>query len=219
MYTIWTQLNWEGMNYPSGNRDYDCFEEHNRDNTPVNVYNIFQFEGTETIVLHRITQIIGAEHHISLLNIDDDEVKFHDVFIKDYDKLVGNQTNTTINKLHHCRYCQHGIKSKWLLDNHLERGCTAVDGQTVKLQEKGDTISFKNHYRKFKCPFVIYGEFECLTTKTCGYSKPIDPNKSHTYKYQHHKPSGCKIHVVSTFNDTVETHIYRGSDCVDVFFL
>ena len=101
--------------------------------------------------------------------------------IKDYDKLVGNQTNKAINKLHHCRYCQHGFKSKLLLDNHLERGCLAV------------------------------------TTKTCGYSKPIDPNKSYTYKYQHHKPSGFKINVVNTFNDTVETHIYRGSDCVGVF--
>ena len=168
-------------------------------------------------MLHRRTKIIGAEHHINLLKVDDDKGNFHHVFTKDYDKLIGNQTNKTTNNLHHCRYCQHGFKSKWLLDNHLERGCLAVEGQTVKLPEKGDTISFNNHYCKFKCPFVIYGDFECLTTKTCGYSKPIDPNKSYTYKYQHHKPSGFKIIVVNTFNDTVETHIYRGPDCVDVF--
>ena len=45
IYTIWTQLNWEGMNYPSGNRDFDRFEENNHDNISVHVYNMFQFEG------------------------------------------------------------------------------------------------------------------------------------------------------------------------------
>ena len=169
-------------------------------------------------MLHRRTTIICAKHHVNLLKIDDDKGKFHYVlFYRRLRQLIGKQTNTTTNKLHHCRYCQHGFKSKWLLDNHLERGCLAVEGQTVKLPDKVYTISFKNHYCIFKCYFAIYGGFECLTTKTCSHSKPIDPNKSYTYKYQHHKPSGFKINVVNTFNDTIETHIYRGSDCVDVF--
>jgi hypothetical protein len=71
------QLNWEGMKYPSGNRDFDRFEENNHDNISVNVYTIFEFEGKETIVLHRRTKIIGAKHHVNLLKIDGDKGKIH----------------------------------------------------------------------------------------------------------------------------------------------
>ena len=154
---------------------------------------------------------------MNLLKIEDEKGKCHYVLIKDYDKLIGNQTNKGTNKLFHCRYCQHGFKRQSLLDNHLERGCLAVEGQTVKLPDEGETISFKNHTRKFKCPFVIYGDFECLTTKTGCYSKPVDPTKSCTLKYQQHAPSGFKLNVVNSIRETVDTIIYRGTDCMDVF--
>ena len=29
-----------------------------------------------------------------------------------------------------------------------------------------DIMVFKNHYKKLKTPFVIYADFECLTTRT-----------------------------------------------------
>ena len=81
------------------------------------------------------------------------------------------------------------FKRQNLLDEHLKRGCLAVDGQGIKLPDKGSIIEFKNHDNKFKCPFVIYGDFECLTTKTGCYSKPVDSNEqdpttSFTKKYQ-----------------------------------
>ena len=38
-----------------------------------------------------------------------------------------------------------------------------------------------------------------------------------TTKYQQHKPSGFKINVVNSINETAETFIYRGEDCMDVF--
>ena len=81
------------MNYPSGNRDFDRFEENNHDNISVNVYNIVQFEGKKTIVLHRRTTLIGAEHHINLLKIDDDKGKFH--YVSFYQRV--RQTNWQSN--------------------------------------------------------------------------------------------------------------------------
>ena len=121
------------MKYPCGNRDIDRFEESNNNLVSVNVYNTFEFEGKETIVLHRRTKVVGAKHHINLLKIEDDNGKFHYVLIKDYDKLIGHQTNKCTNKLFHCRYCQHGFKRHNLLDEHLKRGCLAVEGQSVRL--------------------------------------------------------------------------------------
>ena len=64
---------------------------------------------------------------------------------------------------------------KVYLKTKLDRGCLAVDGQAVKLPDKGDKIDFRNHVRKFKTPYVIYADFECLTTKSGCYSKPLPP--------------------------------------------
>ena len=56
-----------------------------------------------------------------------------------------------------------------------------------------------------------------MTTKTGCYSKPVDPTTSHTFKYQQHAPSGFKLNVVNSISETVDTIIYRGTDCMDVF--
>jgi hypothetical protein len=118
---------------------------------------------------------------VNLLKIENEKGKLHYVLIKAYDKLIGNQTNKGTNKLFHCRYCQNGFTRQNLLDKHLERGCLAVEGQSVKLADEGETISFQNHAKQFKRLFVIYGDFECLTTKTGCYSKPVDTTTSHTH--------------------------------------
>ena len=139
------------------------------------------------------------------------------MYVKNYNKLVGCQTNLSGHKLHHCRYCQHGFKRENLLQKHLYNGCLAVEGQSVKMPDEGASIEFKNNYRKFKCPFVIYGDFECLTTKTCQDSQSCNINMPYTKKYQHHLPSGFKINVVNSVSETSDTYIYRGADCMEVF--
>lgn len=58
----------------------------------------FDFNGTSSIAIHRRTETINAKHHISLLKIEDDDGKYHYVYIKGYDKLVGKQTNTGCHK-------------------------------------------------------------------------------------------------------------------------
>ncbi len=194
----------------------DKFEEINNGLISVNVYEIFDFNNKKTIVLHKRTKTVNAKHHVNLLKISNDKGKYHYVYIKNYDRLIGNQTNNHKEK-YHCPYCQHGFKRKDLLDKHLERGCLAVCGQSVQLPNKGDVIEFKNHKNKFKCPYVIYGDFECLTTKTCIMSKPV-VQKTKSIKYQNHKPSGFKLNVVNSITEHVETHIYRGYDCMDKFY-
>ena len=53
----------------------------------------------------------------------------------------------------------------------------------------GSTIGFSNHTRKFKNPYVMFADFECLTTKTGCYPTPVkanedDASKPFTKKYQ-----------------------------------
>ena len=52
------------------------------------------------------------------------------------------------------------------MKDHNEKGCMAVEGHTVEMPDESETMVFKNHYNKLKAPFVIYADFECLTTKT-----------------------------------------------------
>lgn len=48
----------------------------------------------------------------------------------------------------------------------LEKGCSAVEGHIISLLEKGKSIEFEKHNTKSNCPYVIYRDFECLTTKS-----------------------------------------------------
>ena len=143
----------------------------------INIYHEFDYDGQSGIAVHRRTNAIHATHHISLLKIEDDNGKTHYVYIKDYDKLIGKQTNKSEHKLFHCRYCQHGFKRQELLDKHLHRGCSSVEGQSVKLPDKGDVIEFLNGHRQFKCPYVVYGDFECLT-ETMENDKQQNPHET-----------------------------------------
>ena len=42
----------------------------------------------------------------------------------------------------------------------------ASEGQQTKMPNKDTYIEFEKHNTKLPCPFVIYGDFECLTTNS-----------------------------------------------------
>ena len=211
-------LNWDNVNFPSSNVDIDTFEENNEGKIAVNVYFLDPEEGKQSILTYRKTKALKAEHQISLLKLEDGD-DYHYVFIKDYDKLIGSQTNKRQNKKYHCFHCQHGFKTQVLLDEHTEKGCMAVEGQRVEMPkfdpDKPDKffIQFKNDYKKLKAPSVIYADFECLTTRTGN----VSTKELKTDKYQHHRPCGFMINVVSSFDGASEPFLYRGGDCMDVF--
>ena len=53
------------------------------------------------------------------------------------------------------------------------------------MPEKGkNKLAFKNHPKQLPAPFIIYADFEALTTKVEG--RELDPTKSYTQRTQHH---------------------------------
>ena len=52
------------------------------------------------------TQVQTATHQISLLKLEDGD-DYHYVYIKDYDILIGSQTNKMKANKYHCFYCRH----------------------------------------------------------------------------------------------------------------
>ncbi len=35
-----------------------------------------------------------------------------------------------------------------------------VEGQQVEVPTPDETLKFKHHFKKWRCPFVVYAEFE-----------------------------------------------------------
>ena len=83
-----------------------------------------------------------------------------------------------------------------------------IEGQNIKLPEKGEYFEFEKHNTKLKCPFETYGDFECLTTKSSDGIKGI---------YQHHKPCGYMLNVKNSSDNSCQPYLYRGEDCMDKF--
>ena len=76
------------------------------------------------------------------------------------------------------------------------------------MPNKDTYIEFEKHNAKLPCPFVIYGDFECLTTNS---------NNGIKGTYQEHKPCGYMLNVVSRIDNTCQPCLYRGADCMKKF--
>ena len=187
-----------GYTVTTTNSQIDKFEQDNNNNISINVYRESQSSLSDDdmfIVAHRITKISHAQHHVDLLLITDDSNKSHYIYITDIDKLLNRQTNKSNGKSYHCRCCLHPFKTKQGLEAHIRNGCIAVEGTKLKLPDEGSSTKFNSMYKKFKCPFVIYADFECVTVKY-QTATPNDKN-SFTNKYQRHQQCGFTLYVVS----------------------
>ena len=90
------------------------------------------------------------------------------------------------------------------------------------MPNKDTYIEFEKHNTKLPCPFVIYGDFECLTTNsnteikgTYGTEGALSCSGRGTY--QEHKPCGYMLNVVSRIDNTCKPYLNRGEDCMKQF--
>ena len=84
----------------------------------------------------------------------------------------------------------------------------ATHGQQFKIPKEGSYIEFEKYNTKVKCPFVVYGDFECIT---------VNSNNGIKGTYQEHKPCGYMLNVVNSIDNTSQPYLYRGEDCLDHF--
>ena len=94
------------------------------------------------------------------------------------------------------------------------------------MPDKDTYIEFEKHNTKLPCPFVIYGDFECLTTNsnteikgTYGTEGALGCSGSSAPRgtYQEHKPCGYMLNVVSRIDNACKPYLYRGEDCMKQF--
>ena len=74
-------LNWDGVNFPSGNRDIDRFEENNK-LVSINVFEPDDCLNDNKIILHSGTKNRNAKYEIDLLKIYDEDNHYHYVLVK-----------------------------------------------------------------------------------------------------------------------------------------
>ena len=200
-------LNWDGVKFPTCNRDIDRFEENNN-LISINVFETDDCLNDNKIIIHRGTKNRNAKYEIDLLKVYDKGNNYHYVLVKNKSRLLNCQSNKNINKKHYCHHCLNPFSSEKAYKNHLEKGCMASEGQQTKMPDKDTYIEFQKHNTKLPCPFVIYGDFECLTTSS---------NNGIKGTYQEHKPCGYMLNVVRRIDNTCQPYLYRGEDCMKKF--
>ena len=218
-------LNWDGVNFPTGNRDIDRFEENNK-LVSINVFEPDDCLNDNKIILHRGTKNRNAKYEIDLLKVYDEDNNYHYVLVKNKSRLLNCQNNKNINKKHYCHHCLNPFSSEKAYKNHLEKGCRASEGQQTKMPDKDTYIEFEKRNTKLPCPFVIYGDFECLTTNsntgikgTYGTEGALSCSGSNAPRgtYQEDKPCGYMLNVVSRIDNTCQPYLHRGEDCMKKF--
>ena len=201
--------NYDGIEFPVAIKDYNKIEKMNS----INI-NVFCYEEKQIYPIYIAKE--KFEDHMELLLITEGKKK-HYVLIKDFNKLLYNQTKHESRK-HFCMHCLQCFSFERVLENHI-KNCIQLNGtQAVKMPTKNNNIlKFDNYHKQQPVPFVIYADFEALLQKV-ERGQP-DSDKSYTEEFQRHIDCGSAYKVVCCYDDrfSKEICIYRGENAVHKF--
>ena len=186
-------INWEGLNFLVNLSDINKVENHNS-SISVDVFGYEKLVYPLRICKHNYKR----ESTVNLLLISDD-TKQHYCWIKDISKQLSLQTSKDGHVRHVCFRCLNTFNSEKSLASHHEY-CKSHEAIKIELLEEGSKISFKNHNRSMRVPFIVNAEFESFTKQlsTCQQN----PDKSYNKQYQKHIFSGFCYHI-KCFDDTL----------------
>ncbi|GBN18460.1 hypothetical protein AVEN_78484-1 [Araneus ventricosus] len=129
-------------------------------------------------------------------------------------KLISSQFSDHNGKIFPC--------DRYLVFYHSEKDLQAYEKDCKKnnavkiVMPKNETIKFKNYHKSLRTPFVMYADFECLTTKidTC---QP-DENGFYMQKYHTHEPMSFALYIKYKHDDYNPPITYRGPNATKVFY-
>ncbi len=181
--------------------------------------NVFGWENENNCVtVHRISKREKIIPRISLILIESGEIQ-HYCYVKRVSALLFDQ-NKNCNAKHYCMLCLAGFSRAGLLENH-KKYCNGMNGRPTRIEmpEEGkNTLSFQNHSKQMKVPFVIYADFEALVRKIQGCERgPESKKKSYTEKTEQHEACGFAYTVVRSDDKNKRPVVYRGKNAVEVF--
>ncbi|GBO02349.1 hypothetical protein AVEN_108875-1 [Araneus ventricosus] len=155
-----------------------------------------------------------VDKHVNLLYIKNKDGNNHYCWVKDMSKLISSQLSDHNGKIYPCDRCLVFYHSEKDLQAH-EKDCKK--NKAVKIaMPKNETIKFKNYHKSLRTPFVMYADFECLTTKT-DTCQP-DENGSYMQKYQKHETMSSALYIKYKHDDYKPPITYRGPNATKVFY-
>ena len=138
----------------------------------------------------------------------------HYAYISSFQRFMSDITKSHQPK-HFCRRCLCHFSREDILSKHTEM-CTGATCQPIlTMPPAGTRLSFQNDRYLQRIPFVVYADFECLTTLI---GNP-DGESRKTMPYQSHVPCSVGLIVVSTMQggDAFEYEWYTGKDVCEKF--
>ena len=95
--------------------------------------------------------------------------------------------------------------------------CNGVNGTPTRIEmpEEGkNTLSFQNHHKQIKVPYLIYADFEALIRKIPGCERE---QTRYTEKTKRHEACGYSYMVVRSDGEVTGSKVYRGENAVGTF--
>ena len=162
----------------------------------------------------RVSPYKNRENKINLLLIES-EGNSHYCLIQDLSTLIASQVNKHKGKCFICDNCLNPFNSEYSLNKH-KNYCYNNECVKINMPEKGSILKFKNFCNSERMPFTVYADTESLL-KNIKNSKPENPNKSYTKKYQKHVPISFSYYI-KCFDDNVykpKLRSYTGVDAME----
>ena len=154
---------------------------------------------------------------VNLILIESGEIQ-HYCCVKRVSALLFDKSLN--NKTHYCLMCLSRFTKANLLKDH-KKYCNGVNGRPTRIEmpEEGEnTLSFQNHKRQMKMPYVIYADFEALVRKIPGCERgPENNQRSYTDKTERHEACGYSYMVVRSDGEVSGSKVYRGENAVGTF--
>ena len=193
-------------------RQIDKLEAQNR-NLAINV---FGWENN-CVIVHRISKKEAIVPRINLMLIESGIIQ-HYCYVKRVSALLFDKSIN--NKTYYCMMCLTRFTRADLLDNH-KKYCNGVNGRPTRIEmpEEGkNTLSFQNHHKQMKVPYVIYADFDALVRKIPGCERgPQSKQNSNTEKTEWHEACGYSYMVVRSDGEVTGAKVYRDENAVGTF--
>ena len=181
-------LNTKGITFPLKLKHISKFEKLNPSLPGINVFSdnykkeFYPLRMAEKDCLNTIDLFFYKEDSVS-----------HYSLIKNFTRLVKSQKTSSKNgSFYICKKCFTHYTKYELLQKHILY-CSNNETVAVKMPPQNTMLGFKNYHNQFPIPFVVYADFECFT-KPMNTCSP-NPEKSYTYNYQKHEPSGFCFYI------------------------
>ena len=214
-YMHFKELNLTGVEFPTPLSQMPKVERLN--NLVINVFGYSKQAGIHPLYL---TKDLNSDpiNLLLITKVEDGKTKSHYCWIRDFNRLCFEQTKHA-NRKHFCLRCISPHCSERTLADHMIY-CKGVDAPPChavfpEVDKDGipPTIQFERYKNMMKAPYVIYADTESIIHPVANPS-----TDSNTTQTSEHIPCSFAYTVVRSDGRVMSEKLYRGEDCMDVFF-